>query len=276
MATRKLSAETVATYLPDNAVLDATLDLGGTPVSRAVPVPRVKERIGPSYCMRGLTSTDFGAYTLPNGGSVASVNVSSVSGAANGLVNDVITVSVVDPTTPGLGPCVVSVPLVLPNGIPSDFRVQIVSLPAGAIPVDYSFGYTLHTTNPSLAVYNEREVTPGPTRDLKLFELDTGSGSPANWSYTVDYADTEDLLLEARTVRPFAAVPQMELKFTLSGDGGLTYDHATARSGFPAGGVINDSGDWTGEDLVGISLLFIFGTTYVGTVDAIFSLSVDF
>jgi hypothetical protein len=276
MATRKLSAETVATFLPDDAILDATLDPAGTALSRAVPVPRVKERIGPSYCMRGLSSANLGAYTLPNGGSVGSVSVTSASGAASGLVNDAITLSVVDPTPPGGGPCIVYVPLVLPNGIPSDFRIQVVSFPAGAVPVDFSFGYVLGTVGPALGVYNEREVTPGATRVLRVSELDPGSGSPAVWNRTINYADTENMLLEARTLRPFTAVPQIELKLTLTSNGGTTYEYATMYTGFPSSGVINDSGDWTGEDLTSINLMLIFGTAYVGTVDTVFSLSIDF
>ena len=276
MATRKLSAETVATYIADDAVLDATLDPGGTPLSRAVPLARVKERVGPSYCMRGLSSADLGAYTLPNGGSVTSVSVSSAPGAANGSVNDIITISVVDPTIPGAGPCIVYVPLLLPNGIPSNFRLQVASFPAGAVPVDFSFGYALGTSVPTLAIYNDREVAPGATRVFKIVEFDPGSGSPAAWDRTIDYANTEDLLLEAKTVRPFTAVPQIELKFTISSDAGTTYEYATTYAGFPTSGVLNDSGDWTGEDFTSINLMLFFATTYVGTVDAIFTLSIDF
>lgn len=276
MATRKLSAETPATYVPNNTLFDVTLDPSGTPLSRGAPLTTVGDRIGPMYRLRALTAADLGAYTLPNGGSVGGVTVSSSSGASLGLVDDIIQISVTNPTPPGGGPCIVSVPLLLPNGIPPHFRIKMDTFPA-AVPVDFSFGYLLGASAGSaLAIYNTRNVTPPGTRTFQVSELDPGSGSPAGWARVIPYSSSETLLLEAKTTSPFTVVPQVELYFSVSGDGGVTYNNAPVFANYPTSGAINTAGNWTGAVLNNIALTYIFGTAHVGTIDTTLTLATDF
>lgn len=276
MATRKLSAETPATYVPNNAVFDVTVYPSGIPSSRGAPLTTIGDRIGPSYRLRALTAADLGSYTLPNGGSVGGVSVSSSSGAPVGFVDDIIQISVTNPTPPGGGPCVVSIPLLLPNGIPPHFRIKVSTFPA-AVPVDFAFGYMLTSdAGTSLAIYNTRNVTPPVSRIFQVSELDPGSGSPAGWSTAVPYSASETLLLDAKTASPFTAVPQIELYFSISGDGGVTYDNAPVFMNYPTVGNINDTGNWTGAVLDSIALTCVFGTAHVGTIDTTLALATDF
>ena len=272
---RKLSAETPATHVDLADLLDGTVDPTGTPTSRAVPVSVVGQRIGPSSMWLPIEAADLGAPVLTNGGSVTSAAATAVAGNTLGLVDNYIQFDIVDPT-PALGPCIVVFPITLPAAVPSQGRVLWGTLPSTPL-TDYSVGLQFNATSTALAIYNNREAAPGPTRNLTVSEFSPLSGTPASWTYSRAYENHEQMTLSYRAALPFATSPQLaafDIQVPTSAAGVNT--EVLMSSAFPTSGSFNAANDWDGETFTTLNVLFIFGSAYVGTQEAHVALRVDF
>lgn len=225
-------------------------------------------------------AADFDTPVFLNGGSAGSVSVVEIGGETLGLVDDLIQLSITNTTLPGLGPLIISIPLILAGGVPDTCRFRWACIP-GTPPINYSLG--LMFTNAARGLYfrRERDTTPPGTLAYALEEIDAASASAARWdSVALPYADGEMLDVTVRKVSPFAASPdkpQFEIDMSI-----LNYDPAATVARWiatpvgPTVGTFNDSGDWDTEDFDGLSLVFITSAAYAPTLTVQFQLRKDF
>lgn len=225
-------------------------------------------------------AADFDTPVFLNGGSAGSVAIVEIGGETLGLVDDLIQLNITNTTLPGLGPLIISIPLILAGGVPDTCRFRWACIP-GTPPIDYTLGLMFTNSTRGLAFRRTRDTTPPGTLAYSLEELDSVSGSPARWdSVAVPYADGELLDVNVRKVAPFAASPdrpQFEIETSLLNyDGADTLARWIATPVSATTGTFNDSGNWDGQDFDGLSLVFITSTAYAPTLTMQFQLRKDF
>lgn len=285
MATRKLSQETVTGTLQDTDLMLLTRDPAGSPLTRAVEYVTIKNDIRagmPLSAPVAASAADFLPYTLPSGGTVTLASMTTISGESLGVVDDMLQITVVDPTVPGpgpLGPIIIFFPFDLPGGIPADSILRLSASP-GAAPTDYQYGITYGTTNAGgagLYLTHLREAAPGPNRALNLFEFDAAAGTPATWTApNLTYASGEDMTVHFRHVTPFVVgpnVPQFEMDIDLYTFAATPEQQRRLFNPIQAtSGVFNSGGTWYGATLDIHGMFLMFGASYVGAVTLTFQL----
>jgi hypothetical protein len=288
MPTRKLSEEIVSGTIADTDLMLITRDPAGVPLTRAVEYSTVKANVlasmPPAVTLPvPVTPADFLPYTLPNGGSVLSSVMAVIPGETIGSVEDILQVTVTNPTVPGSGPVIIFYELDLSGGIPASSHLRLSGIP-GAVPTDFQYGVAYNTTaagGAALYLIHSRDATPPATRTLQIAEFDPLSGSPASWeSPTLTYVVGELMDVHLRHVAPFAAspnVPQFYFDVEL-----YTYQTPAESQRYLFGsvnadvGVFNDSGAWDGGSFDQHGFFILFSSSYVGSVTLLFTLAKNY
>lgn len=283
MPTRKFSAETTTLAISAGDLIPVCRDPAGTPASRVMPFSALQTNMLAGTGLLPLVAVaaaDFDTPVFPNGGTAGSIAVTEIGGETLGFVDDLIQVNITNTTLPGLGPLVISIPIILGGGVPDSCRFVWNCLP-DAPPIDYSFGPAFTDSARSVWFRGVRDGTPPGTKQYSITEGDAASGAPAAWnSPTIPYANGELISASLRKVAPFAStpdIPQFELDVSLMNyDAALTPARWVASPYAPTSGTFNDSGAWDAQDFTGFALVFVSDFAYAGTLTLQFQLRKDF